>query len=191
MNTKAKQKKNTRKCILAAAERCFKKNGYSGSGVDGLAKEAGVTSGAFYGHFKSKEDVFKSAITSGMEELKLVIESLQQEHGEKWWKEFAKFYMGQKRTCDLTESCALQSLTPEVGRSGEAIHTLFETELLKIVSTANEKDPQKADKTWASMAMLIGGVTLARAVADKDLSNEIARAVKSEVISIHNDEIKR
>ena len=190
MRYKAGHKEETRKRILSAAERSFKKGGYCGVGVDGLAKEAGVTSGAFYGHFDSKAAVFKAAITSGMDELYSAITECQQEYGEDWWIEFAKFYTSQKRTCDLTESCALQSITPEVGRSDEAIRGVFETELLKIVNLANDDLSEKTkqqdlEKTWASLAMLIGGVTLARAVKDEKLSNEIATAIKNQVIAAH------
>ncbi|MDI1275847.1 TetR/AcrR family transcriptional regulator [Methylobacter sp.] len=187
------QKEQTRERIITAAARCFKKGGYSGIGVDGLAKEAGVTSGAFYGHFGSKKAAFEAAIVSGLDEVRLAIEGLQQKYGENWWRAFAKFYMNQKRTCDLTESCALQSLTPEVGRSDEAMRTLFETELLKVIEVANGGSSQTIDqkindKTWTNLALLIGGVTLARAVKDEKLSNEIANAIQNAVISTQNPE---
>ncbi len=190
MRYKPDHKEQTRKSIVEAAKRNFKKSGFNGIGVDGLAKAAGVTSGAFYGHFNSKEAAFKEAITSGIEELNSAIAQLQQEYAENWWAEFADIYMGQKRTCDLTESCALQSLTPEIGRSDEAIRSLFESELLKIIKQASGKQTLKTnqaeiDRTWSSLAMLIGGVTLARAVKDEELSNEIAAAIKNEIIALH------
>lgn len=190
---KQDQKEQTREKIITAAGRCFKKSGYNGIGVDGLAKEAGVTSGAFYGHFDSKQSAFAAAITSGLSQLEVGIRHFQNEYGSKWWSEFAKFYMNQKRTCDLTESCLLQSLTPEIGRSDEAIRGLFETELLKIIKLANDGASQTADqsaneKTLVNLAMLIGGVTLARAVNDEKLSNEIAIAIQNAVIAAQESE---
>ncbi|HEY8097367.1 MAG TPA: TetR/AcrR family transcriptional regulator, partial [Methylobacter sp.] len=166
---------------------------YSGIGVDGLAKEAGVTSGAFYGHFDSKKSAFEAAIAVGLNDVRLAITHLQEQYGETWWEEFAKIYMNQKRTCDLTESCALQSLTPEVGRSDVSIRSLFEIELLKIIALANEGSTQPSDssaneKTLANLAMLIGGVTLARAVNDEKLSNEIAIAIQKAVIATKKSE---
>lgn len=183
MRYKPDQKIETRKNIIAASERSFKKSGYSGVGVDALAKEAGITSGAFYGHFTSKEAVFKEAVVSGLSELFSGISDLQQSYGEDWWTEFAQQYTNQKRTCDLSESCALQSLTPEVGRSNDEIRILFEAELMKIFELANSE--QDTDKTWASLAMLVGGVTLARAVKNEDLANNISKAVKDEVVNLH------
>lgn len=175
---KNEHKEQTRERITEAAARCFKKNGFSGIGVDGLAKEAGVTSGAFYGHFKSKSTAFTAAVITGMEELFDAVSQFKEQHGNNWWPEFAKFYMGQKRTCDLTEGCALQTLTPEVGRGAGDIKAIFESELLKVVKEATGSDKQKKiDKTWAKLAMLSGGVTLARAVNDEKLANEIAQSI--------------
>ncbi len=185
MRYKPEQKEQTRKRIVDAAGRSFKKGGYSGIGVDGLAEEAGVTSGAFYGHFTSKKEAFKESVISGMDELRSAIADMKQSYGDEWWKEFAEFYTTQKRTCDLGESCALQSLTPEIGRSDEDIREVFESELLKIVELASDK--RDKDKTWSTLAMLIGGVTLARAVKDKELSNEIATAIKNEVVVMHKN----
>ena len=192
MRYKQGQKEQTRERILAAAGRSFRKGGYAGVGVDGLAKEAGVTSGAFYGHFSSKAEAFIAAISDGLEELRLGIASFQQENGKNWWVEFAKFYMGQKRTCDLSESCALQSLTSEVSRSDDATRKLFESELLKVVERASncskqKNDQKNLDRTWANLSMLIGGVTLARAVKSKKLSKEIAMAIEKSISSIEND----
>ena len=183
---KVEQKEQTRENIIAAAGRCFKKSGYSGIGVDGLAKEAGCTSGAFYGHFESKQSAFAAAIIAGVNQLEVGIKHFQNEYGTEWWIEFAKFYMNQKRTCDLTESCPLQSLTPEIGRSDEAIRGIFETELLKVIQLATEGASPEAnqsanEKTWVNLAMLVGGVTLARAVKDEALSNEIGLAIQNAI----------
>ena len=177
MRYKDGQKLETYERILAAAERCFKKDGYNGIGIDGLAKEAGVTSGAFYGHFKSKIAVFTESIIAGLIEVKEAIEDLQKKHGEQWWFHFAEFYMYQRRQNDLSESCALQSLTPEISRSNDEVRKIYEEELLNIVLAASEKNKLNRDKAWSNLAMLTGGVNLCRAVKDKKTTDEIAQAV--------------
>ncbi len=48
----------TRKRILEAAEVCFARNGYDGTGVAEICQQAGVTKGAFYYHFPSKQALF-------------------------------------------------------------------------------------------------------------------------------------
>ncbi len=191
MRYKPDQKKQTHQKIVDAAGRSFRKNGFSGIGVDGLAKEAGVTSGAFYKHFPSKKAAFESAVVTGLEEVQHAIVALEQEHGENWWAVFAEFYMNEKRTCDAKESCGLQSLTQEVSRSDERLKSVYENELLKLAHAASggtnavasaEDDKKVSDDTWQKLAMLIGGVTLARAVNDPELSKQIGKAVNSSTL---------
>src|SRR5438128_1998733 len=111
-------KETARAKILTAVGRGFRRRGYDGIGVDGLAKEAGVTSGAFYGHFTSKGEAFEAAALAGLEELRQAVERFRAEEGAAWLGRFVDFYLSTKRTCELGESCALQSLTPEVARAG-------------------------------------------------------------------------
>jgi len=58
MNEKEKQKAASRERILEAAAALFRARGFSATGVDELMKEAGLTAGAFYAHFKSKQELF-------------------------------------------------------------------------------------------------------------------------------------
>lgn len=188
MRYSPEQKEKTRQRIIAAAERGFKRGGYAGLGVDGLAREAGVTSGAFYGHFPSKQAAFRAAITSGLGTLSEAVARFQRDHGEHWWPAFIRFYTGQKRTCDAAESCALQSLAPEVARADAATRVEFEAALGAIVAQmaggGGDRAAISRERVWAILAMLIGGVTLARAVEDRALAEEIATAVEETAITL-------
>src|SRR6185295_6301127 len=135
---KLAKKTETRARILAGAGRTFRSHGYDGSGVDGLAKAAGVTSGAFYAHFKSKADAFREAVEQGMQELEGGVRSFQAQAGDQWVGAFVDFYLSEKRTCALTDSCALQSLTGEVARADEQIRETFENRLQGVVNAAAE-----------------------------------------------------
>ena len=74
MAHKAGQKEAGRARILLSAGRAFRSHGFGGCGVDGLAKGAHVTSGAFYAHFKSKADAFREAVVAGMADLRRGVE---------------------------------------------------------------------------------------------------------------------
>ena len=174
--------------ILAAVGRGFRKRGYGGIGVDGLAREAAVTSGALYGHFASKEAAFKEAVIAGLDELRGGIEALRAEHGAKWIEVFVDFYLGYKRTCELGDSCTLQSLTPEVQRSDSETKTAYEARMKGVadavadgLSGADAAD--RAQRAWALLAILTGGVTLARAVEDQATSDTIAAAVRKTALA--------
>ncbi len=187
MRYKEGQKQETRQRILDAVNRGFRRRGFSGAGVDGLAKEAGVTSGAFYAHFASKAEAFREAIRAGLIQFTEAVGYFQQEYGADWLAQFAQFYLGEKRSCDLAESCALQSLSAEVARSDVATRELFQAELLKAAQAfgaglSHAEAEADQDAAWAHMAMLIGGVTLARAVQDPELADRIATAVRKAAV---------
>ena len=164
-------KETARTKILHAVGRGFRSQGYNGIGVDGLAKEADVTSGAFYGHFSSKADAFQAAAVAGLVELREAIETLRAKEGDRWLGKFAEFYMGFKRTCDLKDSCALQSLTPEVARAGKETKSAYEAEMLQLIEAIADGLPKgtlgaRRKTSWVILALLSGGVTLARASHD-------------------------
>jgi TetR/AcrR family transcriptional regulator, transcriptional repressor for nem operon len=182
MRYSAEHKQETRARILDAAGQLFRKEGYGGSGIDSLTKAAGVTNGAFYGHFKSKNEAFRTAVLAGLEDLRQGIAELKAGLGKSWLGIFIEVYLGAKRTCDLGQACALPSLSPEVMRSDGQTRSAYETELRRLIEEVASGLPdgsptEREDKAIALLALLSGGVTLARAVADPALSDRIAQAV--------------
>lgn len=193
--SRTKQKLQTRQRILEAAGRGFRKGGFGGVGVDGLAKEAGVTSGAFYVHFDSKAEAFRAAVSQGISDLKDGVRHFQATHGPTWWPEFVRFYLGVKRTCELPESCALQSLAPEVARSDALSRAAFEAELLEvatIVATGPPFNDAPSDvaAAMAALATLVGAVTLARAVDDSAVAERIAVTAERALLPAHVEKNK-
>jgi AcrR family transcriptional regulator len=173
--------------MIAAAGRGFRRRGFGGIGVDGLAKEAEVTSGAFYGHFPSKEAAFKEAVVAGMEELRQAVASLQEKNGAGWLDIFIDFYLGTKRTCELGDSCTLQSLSSEVARAEPEVRAAYEAGLLKVVEAValgltGGTLADRRKRALALLSILAGGVTLARAVEDAQLSARIAAAIRKSAL---------
>jgi AcrR family transcriptional regulator len=185
--TKTSKKEQTRAQILAGAGRAFRSQGFGGAGVDGLAKAAGLTSGAFYAHFKSKAEAFRETVHGGMRELRDAILALRNEDETRWLSKFVDFYLNEKRTCALTESCALQSLSAEVARADADTRAVYEAELRAIVDAVADGVEGKTAKlrreqAIVTLVLLSGGVSLARAVDDPAFSREIARAVRNALL---------
>lgn len=176
-------KEESRARIVDAAGRGFRKQGYGGIGVDGLAREAGVTHGAFYGHFHSKSDAFEAAVVAGLEQLRDGVEMLQAKHGADWLSVFVTFYLGYKRTCELGDACTLPSLSPEVERAGPSARAAYQLALQGVVEAlaagfAGGTDSQREARAWALLAMLAGGVNMARAVPEPALAEQIAATIQ-------------
>lgn len=183
------QKEESKAKILKSAGRGFRSRGFGGSGVDGLAKDADVTSGAFYAHFKSKADAFREAVVVGLAELKDGVEQMRAQRGSRWHKEFVDFYLGDRRTCELGDSCALQSLSGEVARADDETRAAFEAELRGIIDAVagglEGSSKARRDEAISLLALLVGSVTLARAVKDPAVGNEIAAAVRKSAHALH------
>ncbi len=182
MRYSTEHKTETRKRILDAAAQVFRRDGYGGSGIDGLTKAAGVTNGAFYGHFKSKGEAFRTVVLSGLEQLRQGILDLRSNEGAGWLRRFVDFYMGYKRTCDVGEACALPSFSPEMARADGETREAYQAELLRLIEAVSSglsegSSTARDEQAIALLALLSGGVTLARAVPDPVLSGRIAEAV--------------
>ena len=182
------KKEQTKEKILIAASQNFRSNGYSGIGVDGIAKAAGVTSGAFYSHFGSKDGAFDAALIAGLNEVIEGIPQFQSNFGKKWVEEFADYYLSQKHQNDLACGCAMTTLSPEVVRATNETQATYEKMMSKIIDLAADgleggSKEDKRSRAWATLSILIGGLTMARAVKTKKTTNEIAQSIKATAIN--------
>jgi AcrR family transcriptional regulator len=180
--SRQEQKVQTKQRILESAGRSFRRSGYGGVGVDALAKAAGVTSGAFYVHFGSKQEAFRAAVEHGLADLEAGVRYFQETFADAWWERFVRFYLTDKRRCELGESCSLQSLAPEVARAGEEDRAAFEAGLNTVAGTvlagpASAGKPERLEAALAALAMLVGAVSLGRAVASEAVAEQMADAV--------------
>ena len=98
---------NARERLIEAAGRGFRTGGFGGIGVDGLAKEAGLTSGAFYTHFGSKTDAFRVALHEGFEFFQRGIAAIREKAGKNWLTALVSFYFKERMEVDLCDACVL------------------------------------------------------------------------------------
>ena len=189
MRYRPEHKQEAHARMVAAAGRGFRRRGFGGIGVDGLAKEAEVTSGAFYGHFPSKEAAFREAVVLVMAQLRDGVLASRAAHGPDWVEAFVDFYVGERRTCEAGESCALQSLSPEVARADASTRESFAEGLSEVVDVVAEgldggSLADRKRRAWGLLSVLSGGVTLARAVTDEATSKKIAKSIKEAALAL-------
>jgi len=187
MNDTLTKKQHTHQRMLDAASRSFKAHGFAGVGVDGIAKAAGVTSGAFYAHLGSKNAAFETIMISGLDEVIEGIPVFQRDYGTEWVKAFAEYYLGLPHRSDLACGCAMASLTSEVVRSNGELQLIYEEKMSKIadlVSAGLEGGTisQRHGRAWALLSTLIGGLNIVRAMASEDITSNIAESIKEAAI---------
>jgi len=189
MSEKLSKKQLTHRRMLDAASQSFRSSGYTGIGVDGIAKAAGVTSGAFYAHFGSKDKAFSAALNAGLDEVIETLPKLQSEDGSDWVKNFVDYYIGRAHREDLACGCAMTTLSPEVVRASPELHAIYEVKM-KIIAglianglKGNSKSDRLA-KAWAMLGILIGGLTMARAVNTAKSAEEIASFIRTAAVNL-------
>lgn len=187
--SKQDRKAETHARMRDAASRGFRAQGYAGIGVDGIAKAAGVTSGAFYAHFGSKDGAFQEALDVGLDEVVDGVPRFQAEHGGEWVRAFADYYLGRDHRADLPCGCAMTTLSPEVARAGPDVQARYAAKMTKIAELMSQGLPgssraERVDRAWCLLATLIGGLTLARAVGPGRVSDQISAATKSAAMAV-------
>lgn len=184
MRYKADHKAESRAKLLDAAGRAFRRQGFGGIGVDGLAKEAGMTSGAFYTHFKSKDLAFEEVVDQGLDALHDAILAARADYGALWLDRFIDQYLGERLRGPMDQSCPLQSLSADVMRAPESTRTGYEEALLRITRVlADGLDPslsetQRLGRASTLLALLSGGATMARAMASPEARWVLVQGLK-------------
>lgn len=185
MRYKPGYKTEKRKELLNVAGKVMKEKGFSATGIDGLMQDAGVTSGAFYSHFPSKAELLKALIVSELEASSAMWETIDDKAPEDWLRQQVRRYLSMSHASHPEAGCILPALASEISRADEETRALLTVELTKWQENIAEKLGDK-DRAWAFISQLVGGVLLARAVADKNIQQKIlteSRALLEDTIS--------
>jgi len=185
MTTKAVQKQATNETILQSAARLLREKGISGARVADVMKGAGLTVGGFYAHFASKEALIDTAIRRTSREMRARLFARLDAKPEPDRAEVVlKRYLSAAHRDDLAGGCPLPAVVGEVATTahehaevlGEQIDA-FAAEL-ETYLPAIDKLPRR-QLALATLALMYGGLSLARAVRGSDLSDEIIRACRA------------
>jgi len=189
MRYSMQHKRETRDRILEAASRLFRERGYNGVGVDTVMAEAGLTAGGFYAHFKSKEALFSETFANTLKARTETLRTkLKGQSGIEWLRTLINSYLSRTHRDMIADGCPLPALTSDIARSNDATREGYEKHLRQYISEIEANMPESAvpkrERAFALVAHLIGGVMLARAVSDENLSNEILKASRRAAITI-------
>jgi TetR/AcrR family transcriptional regulator, transcriptional repressor for nem operon len=170
------QKQATRQRILEAAGRRFKQDGIDGAGVATLMSDAGLTNGAFYAHFDSKEDLVANVLA---DQLRAQHESLDSEPSDRAGLEaFVRAYLSPQHRDHSADGCPSAALLDEIARRPASTRQVFTDELMPeiddIAARLDPTDPE-AGRTDALtiFGLMVGTLQLARALSDRDLSDRL------------------
>ena len=130
------QKQATRQRIVEAAGRRFKQDGIDGAGVAIVMSDAGLTNGAFYGHFSSKEDLVANVLA---DQLRAQRHSLDAQPSDRAGLEaFVRSYLSPQHRDQCAEGCPSAALLDEIARRPAATKQVY-TDELRASSTTSRR----------------------------------------------------
>jgi TetR/AcrR family transcriptional regulator, transcriptional repressor for nem operon len=176
-------KQMTRQRIVEAAGRRFKQDGIDGAGVATVMSDAGLTNGAFYGHFTSKEDLVANVLA---DQLRAQRQSFDAQPSDRAGLEgFIRSYLSPEHRDQCADGCPSAALVDEIVRRPAATKRVFTEELTRTMDDiASRLDPAHAEAARADALALfgymLGTLQLARALTDRELSDRLlARGVET------------
>ena len=169
-------KQATRRRITDTAGRRFKRDGIDGSGIATLMADAGLTNGAFYAHFASKEDLVATALAEQLRDQRETLSVLAP--GRAGVEQYVRDYLSVQHRDNPDDGCPSAALLDEIGRCTDATKQAYTDGVLAMIDDVAARlapgDPQSARvKTLSVFAMMIGTLQLSRALADRHLADAI------------------
>ena len=169
-------KQATRQRIISSAGPRLKRDGIDGSGVATLMADAGLTNGAFYAHFESKDDLVATVVA---DQLRVQGERLGAlTPGRAGIEQFLRSYLSVEHRDNRADGCPSAALLDEIGRCTDATKKAYTDGLLAMADDVAARlaphDPQSARVTVLGVfAMVIGTLQLSRALADPQLADAV------------------
>ena len=168
------QKAKTHKRIVAIASKRFREKGLAGFGIAELMKEAGLTVGGFYKHFKSRDALVAEAVGSALEMWKRQVDAAALGGPPITYESLVDDYLSEAHRNHPGTGCPVGALVGDIARSGKRTRTLVTRQIrdnIQLVATlirdTNEKD-KGAVRSHAVLTYcaLVGAIGVARAVSD-------------------------
>jgi TetR/AcrR family transcriptional repressor of nem operon len=172
----SEHKEATRRRIVETAGRRLKRDGIDRPGIATLMADAGLTNGAFYAHFASKDDLVASVVE---EELRLQAAGFGAlDTGLAGVEQLVRAYLSPEHRDHPEAGCPSAALLDEIGRSDELIRQAYTTGARTIIDEIALRlapdDPGAAHGLAVNvLSLIVGTLQLSRAVADPHLSIEV------------------
>ncbi len=182
-------KKATRQKILNSAIRLFSSKGFDQVSIDSLMLDAGLTRGAFYSHFKSKQDVYAKAIIAGAKKSGISQQKPIEMSQEEWAKNLLLGYLSEDHVKQNISPCPLAFLVTDIANNEVEVKDTY-TRMFKLLNKTIKAQLKenttligiKEQNVLATTAMMIGGVAISRALNDDVFTKKFLESCRQEAL---------
>ncbi|RON00975.1 TetR family transcriptional regulator [Pseudomonas brassicacearum] len=179
MRYSASHKLETRQKLLESSSVSAKKEGFSTVGVDGLMKAIGLSGGAFYSHFSSKDELFSSIVER---ELCQSLERLSGngELSRTRLERCLKHYLSMAHVEHPESGCALPALGAEIARSDIAVRQQAEQWICRLQESW-ARILESDSLAWAILSQCVGALVVARMLVNPDIQRSVLQSSHEEI----------
>ena len=180
--TRTAAKEASHERIVSAAARAIRRSGYDGTGVADIMKEAGLTHGAFYAHFTSREAMLAEAANRACAESAAVVaDVVASVPPEQALASVLRTYLSREHLEHAETGCPLAALGSETPRQAPEVRrvtTRYIKETIDLVARQSPDwgQPGAHERALVTVATMVGTLLLARAVDESALSNSLCEA---------------
>jgi TetR/AcrR family transcriptional regulator, transcriptional repressor for nem operon len=169
------QAEENRQAVIDAASRLFREHGFDGIGLKDLMKGAGLTQGAFYKQFASKEDLAVQASKRALESASRRWSEAAEANPQDPLGAVMAFYLSMGHRKEKLDGCPIVALGSDAARQGADVKASFEAgirEYLELLGGwVGEADGgERNGKAMAILSTMVGALVLSRALNDPDLA---------------------
>jgi TetR/AcrR family transcriptional repressor of nem operon len=180
------QAAENRQTVINVASRLFRERGFDGIGLKDLMRAAGLTQGAFYKQFASKEDLAVEASKRALESASGRWSDAAAANPDDPLGAVIAFYLSGDHREEKMDGCPIVALGSDAARQGPDLKAAFEAGIkahLEVLGrfTAKTDGDEPSDKAMAILSTMVGAVTLSRVVNDPDLAQAFLNAAVEQV----------
>jgi len=181
-STRSAAKEASHERIVQAAARAIRRSGYDGTGVADIMKEAGLTHGAFYAHFESREAMLaEAADRAGAEANAVAASVIAAVPPEQSLQALMRVYLSKEHMANIEAGCPISALASEMPRQSPEVRraaTRRIKEMIDLVARQSRDwgQPSAHERALVTVATMVGTLILARAVDDPALSESLCSA---------------
>src|SRR4051812_11204139 len=180
------QAAENRQAVINAASRLFREHGFDGIGLKDLMEGAGLTQGAFYKQFASKEDLAAQASRRALESASRRWSAAAAANPKDPLGAVIAFYLSVEHRAERMDGCPIVALGADAARQGAEVKASFEAGINGYVEMLDDwlgkADGEEASgKAMAVLSTMVGAVILSRAVNDERLSKQFLQAAADAV----------
>jgi TetR/AcrR family transcriptional regulator, transcriptional repressor for nem operon len=184
--TRQKAEEN-RQTVIDVASRLFREHGFDGIGLKDLMAGAGLTQGAFYKQFESKDDLAAQASKRALESASGRWSAAAKTAPEDPLSAVVDFYLSVGHCAERTDGCPIVALGSDAARQGPNVKAAFQAGIEDHLDMLGDwvgsaEGGSRDSKAMAILSTMVGAVLLARAVNDEQLSKRFLQAAAESVL---------